>query len=52
VLAGAFDGDLIGNIESDGLLSWGVAWAFVLLALTAVVGLLALGRARQLRRRP
>ncbi len=49
VLAGLFDGDLIGNIESDGLLAWGVLWAYVLLAATTVVGLLAVARARQLR---
>ena len=50
-LAGLFDGDLIGNVGSDGVLSWGVAWAVVLLAFTAVVGLLAAIRAQQLRHR-
>jgi hypothetical protein len=49
LLAGAFDGDLIDNIAADGLASWGVAWGFVLLAVTAVVGLLAAVRAKQLR---
>jgi hypothetical protein len=37
LLAGLFDGDLINNVRSDGL-SLSVAWAIVLLALTAVVG--------------
>ncbi len=50
LLAGLFDGDLIQNIASDGVLSLGVAWAVVLLAVTAVVGLLAAIRAKQLRR--
>jgi len=49
LLAGAFDGDLIDNIASDGLASWGVVWGVVLLAVTAVVGLLAAVRAKQLR---
>ncbi len=49
LLAGMFDGDLIGNIESDGLVSPGVAWGIVLIAVTAVVGLLAWLRAKQLR---
>jgi hypothetical protein len=49
LLAGLFDGDLINNIASDGLISWGVAWGAVLLAGTAVVGLLAAIRAKQLR---
>lgn len=48
VLAGLFDGDLIGNVRSNGLLSWGVLWAGVLLVVTAAVGLLAAARARQL----
>jgi len=51
LLAGLFDGDLIRNIASDGVLSLGFAWAVVLLAVTAVVGLLAAIRAKQLRRR-
>jgi hypothetical protein len=50
VMFGMFDGDLIGNVASDGLMSWGVVWAVVLLAVTAVVGLLAAHRARQLYR--
>jgi len=50
VVFGSFDGDLIGNIGSDGLLSSRVVWGFVLLAVTAVVGLLAAARAGQLRR--
>jgi len=50
LIFGSFDGDLINNIESDGLISVRVIWGFVLLALTAVVGLLAAARARQLRR--
>ena len=49
VLAGLLDGDLVGNIRSDGL-SPSVAWAAVLLVATAVVGALAVGRARELRR--
>jgi hypothetical protein len=51
LMAGSFDGDLIRNIGSDGVLSLAVAWAIVLLAVTAVVGLLAAIRAKQLRRR-
>jgi hypothetical protein len=51
LLAGLFDGDLIGNVASDGLVSWGVVWGIVLLSVTAVVGLLAATRARQLYRR-
>ena len=48
VLFGLFDGDLIGNVQSDGFLSGGVLWAIVLLFVTAVVGLLAGARAKQL----
>ncbi len=51
IMAGLFDGDLIQNIAADGVLSLGVAWAVVLLAVTTVVGLLAAIRAKQLRRR-
>ncbi|MGB8360981.1 MAG: hypothetical protein WCE80_06230 [Acidimicrobiia bacterium] len=51
IMAGLFDGDLIQNVASDGVLSLGVAWAVVLLAVTTVVGLLAAMRAKQLRRR-
>jgi hypothetical protein len=39
-----FDGDLINNIASDGLISPGVVWAFV----TVAVGLLAALRTSQL----
>lgn len=49
LLAGLFDGDLIKNVASAGLVTWGVAWAGVLLAVTAAVGLLAAIRAKQLR---
>ena len=47
---GAFDGDLIGNIESTGVVSLQVAWGVVLLLATGVVGVLALLRTRQLYR--
>ena len=47
---GMFDGDLIDNVASDGLISSGVVWGFVLLLVTAAVGLLAAARARQLHR--
>ena len=50
VLFGLFDGDLIGNVASAGWASWEVAWGVVLLSVTAVVGLLAAVRARQLHR--
>lgn len=50
VMFGLFDGDLISNVASDGLISRGVVWGVVLLAITAVVGLLAADRARQLYR--
>jgi hypothetical protein len=49
LLFGSFDGDLIHNIASDGLIAWGVAWGVVLLSVTAAVGLLAAARAKQLR---
>ncbi len=49
VLFGAFDGDLIGNVASDGFVSWGFAWGVVLLCVTATVGVLALMRARELK---
>lgn len=49
LMAGLFDGDLIQNVASDGVLSLGVAWAVVLLAVTTVVGLLAAIRAKELR---
>jgi hypothetical protein len=51
VLAGLFDGDLIHNIGSDGVLSGGVLWGVVLLVITAVVGVLAVARAKELRGR-
>ncbi len=40
-----FDGDLINNVASAGLISWGVVWGAVLLLVTAAVGLLAAARA-------
>ena len=49
LLAGLFDGDLIGNVESDGVLSMGVVWAGVLLVVTGAVGVLAAVRAKELR---
>ena len=50
LMAGMFDGDLISNVASDGLISSGVVWGVVLLLVTAVVGLLAAARASQLYR--
>jgi hypothetical protein len=50
VLFGLFDGDLTGNVASEGFASWGFAWGVVLLCVTATVGVLAFVRARQLRR--
>ena len=50
LMFGLFDGDLINNVASAGLISWGVVWGVVLLSVTAVVGLLAATRARQLHR--
>jgi hypothetical protein len=50
LMFGLFDGDLISNVASDGLISWGFVWGVVLLSVTAVVGLLAAARASQLRR--
>jgi hypothetical protein len=50
VLFGLFDGDLIDQVASAGLASWGVVWGVVLLLVTAVVGLLAAARTRQLYR--
>jgi uncharacterized membrane protein (DUF485 family) len=49
-LFGAFDGDLIGNVASDGFVSWGFAWGVVLLCVNAVVGVLAFMRAREIKR--
>ena len=50
LIFGLFDGDLINNVASAGLISWGVVWGVVLLSVTAAVGLLAAVRARQLYR--
>ena len=50
VIFGAFDGDLTGNAASDGWTSGGVLWGLILLLVTAVVGLLAADRARQIYR--
>jgi hypothetical protein len=50
LMAGLFDGDLINNVASDGWISAGVVWGVVLLLVTAVVGVLAAARARQLYR--
>ena len=49
VMFGLFDGDLTNEVASAGGL-WGVVWGVVLLSVTAVVGLLAVARARQLYR--
>jgi hypothetical protein len=49
VLFGLFDGDLTGTVALDGFVSWGFARGVVLLCVTAVVGVLAFVRARQLR---
>jgi hypothetical protein len=49
VLFGLFDGDLTNEVASAGG-PWGVVWGVVLLSVTAVVGLLAVARARQLYR--
>jgi hypothetical protein len=50
LIFGMFDGDLTSNVASAGWLSWGVVWGIVLLSVTAIVGLLAAARARQLYR--
>ncbi len=47
LLFGLFDGDLTDEVASAGY-PGGVAWGVVLLAVTAVVGVLAVARARQL----
>ena len=47
VLFGLFDGDLIDQAGSS---PWGFVWGIVLLFVTAVVGLLAAARTRQLYR--
>jgi hypothetical protein len=49
VMFGLFDGDLTDEVASAAG-SWGVAWGVVLLSVTAVVGLLAGARAKQLYR--
>jgi hypothetical protein len=49
LLAGLFDGDLINNVASAGLVSREAVWGAVLLVVTGAVGLLAAARARQLR---
>ena len=49
LLFGLFDGDLTDEVASSGL-PGGVAWGVVLLVVTAVVGVLAAARARQLYR--
>ena len=41
LMPGLFDGNLINNVASAGLISWRVVWGFVLLTVTAAVGLLA-----------
>ena len=50
VMFGLFDGDLTNQVASAGSVPWGVVWGVVLLWVTAVVGLLAVARARQLYR--
>jgi hypothetical protein len=50
VMFGLFDGDLTNEVASAGSVPWGVVWGVVLLSVTAVVGLLAVARARQLYR--
>lgn len=49
LLFGLFDGDLTNEVASAGY-PGGVVWGVVLLSITAVVGLLALARARHLYR--
>jgi hypothetical protein len=49
LLFGLFDGDLTNDVASSGG-PWGVVWGVVLLLVTAVVGLLAAARAKQLYR--
>jgi peptidoglycan/LPS O-acetylase OafA/YrhL len=48
LLFGLFDGDLTDKVASAGY-PGGVTWGIVLLAVTAVVGVLAVAHARQLR---
>ena len=49
LMSGLFDGDLTNEVASTAG-PWGVVWGAVLLSVTAVVGLLAAARARQLYR--
>src|SRR3954452_14683096 len=49
LMFGLFDGDLTDTVASS-VGPWGVVWGVVLLSVTAVVGLLAVARARQLYR--
>jgi hypothetical protein len=49
LLFGLFDGDLTNEVASAGF-PGGVGWGVVLLSITAVVGLLAVARARHLYR--
>ena len=49
LLFGMFDGDLANDVTSSDY-PGGIFWGVVLLALTAVVGVLAVARARQLHR--
>jgi hypothetical protein len=49
LMSGLFDGDLTNEVASTAG-PWGVVWGVVLLSVTAVVGLLAAARARQLYR--
>jgi hypothetical protein len=49
LMFGLFDGDLTNTVASSAG-AWGVVWGVVLLSVTAVVGLLAAVRARQLHR--
>jgi hypothetical protein len=49
LMFGLFDGDLTNKVASSAG-PWGVVWGVVLLSVTAVVGLLAALRARQLYR--
>lgn len=49
LMFGLFDGDLTNSVTSSWG-PWGVVWGVVLLSVTAVVGLLAAVRARQLYR--
>jgi hypothetical protein len=50
LLFGLFDGDLTNKVTASGY-PGGITWGLVLVAVTAVVGVLAVARARELRRR-